>query len=374
MRQRGARLTASPTRHARTMRSLPTGPVEDSSSALFPVGRRGPYPGRTTPVGGLRMAQVYSHAPVLVDEVARLLSTVPPGVVIDGTLGAGGHAAAILDRRDDVVVLGLDRDPEAIAAGSEALERYGRRAIARQARFSTMASALQEAKDAGLTGPRTPSSASSLDLGVSSHQLDTSARGFSYRNEGPLDMRMGPDDGPTAAEFLRDVDEDDAHRDPRRERRASLRPWDRASRSSRARRRAPRSWRRRSSGRSPRQPGGTATWRRRTFQALRIAVNEELDELAGALAASQSLLVASGRLVVISYHSGEDALVKSTLRDAATGGCICPPLLPCVCGAVPTMRLVTRGAHKAGAEEIERNPRARSARLRAAERLDEAAS
>ena len=111
----------------------------------------------------------------------------------------------------------------------------------------------------------------------------------------------------------------------------------------------------------------------RTFQALRIAVNEELDELAGALAASQALLVESGRLVVISYHSGEDALVKSTLRDAATGGCTCPPLLPCVCGAVPTMHLVTRGAHKAGAEEIERNPRARSARLRAAERLGEAA-
>ena len=185
-----------------------------------------------------------------------------------------------------------------------------------------------------------------LDLGVSSHQLDTSERGFSYRTEGPLDMRMGPDDGPTAAEFLRDVDEDAlaALLVANGERRfgrgiaksiLSSSPTSTAELAAAVERAVPAAARRR---------GHVAS---RTFQALRIAVNEELDELATALAEAQRLLVEGGRLVVISYHSGEDALVKSTLRDAATGGCTCPPQLPCVCGAVPSMRLVTRGAHKA---------------------------
>ena len=350
------------------MRSLPTGPVEDSSSALFPVGRRGPYPGRTTPVGGLRMAQVYSHAPVLVDEVARLLIAVPPGVVIDGTVGGGGHAAAILERRDDLVVLGLDRDPAAVHAARQALDRFGRRAVVRQARFATMTAACAEAQDAGVLRSSDPITGVLLDLGVSSHQLDTSERGFSYRNEGPLDMRMGPDDGPTAAEFLRDVDEDQltallVANGERRFGRPIARsilasaPTSTAELAAAVERAVPA---------ASRRHGHVAS---RTFQALRIAVNEELDELASALAAAQSLLVEGGRLVVISYHSGEDVLVKSTLRDAATGGCTCPPQLPCGCGAVPTMRLVTRGAHMATAAEIEQNPRARSARLRAAEQL-----
>jgi 16S rRNA (cytosine1402-N4)-methyltransferase len=352
------------------MRSLPTGPVEDSSSALFPDGRRGPYPGRTTPVGGLRMAQVYSHAPVLVDEVARLLSTVPPGVIIDGTVGGGGHAAAILERRDDLVVLGLDRDPDAVLAALHALDRFGRRAVVRRARFATMAAAWAEARDASVIRSSDPVVGVLLDLGVSSPQLDRSERGFSYRSEGPLDMRMGPDDGPTAAEFLRLVDEDQltallVANGERRFGRGIARsilassPTSTAELASAVERAVPAAVRRR---------GHVAS---RTFQALRIAVNEELDELASALAAAQSLLIEGGRLVVISYHSGEDALVKSTLREAATGGCSCPSQLPCACGAVPSMRLVTRGAHKATAAEIAGNPRARSARLRAAERIAE---
>ena len=350
------------------MRSLPTGPVEDSSSALFPVGRRGPYPGMTLPVGGLRMAQVYSHAPVLVDEVTRLVSVVPPGVVIDGTLGGGGHAAAILELRDDLVVLGLDRDPDAVVAALHRLDRFGRRAVVRQSRFANMAAAWDEAREAAVIRSSDPVVAVLLDLGVSSHQLDTSARGFSYRHEGPLDMRMGPDDGPTAAEFLRRVDVDElaallVANGERRFGRAIARsileasPTNTSELSAAVERAVPA---------AARRHGHVAS---RTFQALRIAVNEELDELATGLAAAQGLLIEGGRLLVISYHSGEDTLVKSTLRDAATGGCTCPPQLPCVCGAVPTMRLVTRGAHKASSEEIARNPRARSARLRAAERL-----
>jgi len=352
------------------MRSLPTGSVEDSSSALFPVGRRGPYPGRTAPVGGLRMAQAYSHSPVLLSEVTALLTAVPRGVVVDGTLGGGGHTAAVLAARDDLVALGLDRDPAALRAATENLAPFGERAVLRQARFSTMAAELEAARALGSIDASLPVSGVLLDLGVSSPQLDVTERGFSYRNEGPLDMRMGPDEGPTAAEFLASVDETVltsllAENGERRFARSIARsilsshPTSTAELAAAVERAVPA---------AARRHGHVAS---RTFQALRIAVNEELEELAAGLHAALDLLCAGGRLVVISYHSGEDTLVKSTLRDAATGGCICPPQLPCVCGAVPTVRLVTRGSQKATGPEIERNPRSRSARLRAAERLEE---
>jgi len=350
------------------MRSLPTGPVEDFSSALFPVGRRGPYPGRTTPVGGLRMAQVYSHSPVLLEAVTELLAHVPAGVVIDGTLGGGGHASALLERRDDLVVLGLDRDSAAIEAAGAALQRFGTRAVLRQARFSSMAEVLSASRATGMIDPSLEVVGVLLDLGVSSHQLDTTSRGFSYRSEGPLDMRMGTDDGPTAAEYLAHVDEatlasllaaNGERRFARSIARSILdtRPTSTAELAVAVERAVPAALRRH---------GHVAS---RTFQALRIAVNDELEELAAGLAAARELLAVGGRLVVISYHSGEDTLVKSTMRDAATGGCVCPPQLPCVCGATPTFRLVSRGAHKSTAEEVARNPRARSSRLRAAERV-----
>jgi 16S rRNA (cytosine1402-N4)-methyltransferase len=317
------------------------------------------------------MAQVYSHDPVLVDEVTALLSPIPRGVVIDGTVGGGGHAAAILSARDDLVVLGLDRDPAAIQAATAALRGFGARAVLRRARFGSMVDELDRAREEGVFPIALPVVGVLLDLGVSSPQIDVTERGFSYRNEGPLDMRMGPDDGPTAAEFLHHVDEQTlttllADNGERRFARAiarailAARPTNTAELAAAVERAVPAAVRRH---------GHVAA---RTFQALRIAVNEELDELAHGLAAALDLLVESGRLVVIAYHSGEDTLVKSTLRDAATGGCVCPPQLPCVCGAVPTVRLVTRGAHKAGPIEVARNPRARSARLRTAERLGSA--
>jgi len=314
------------------------------------------------------MAQVYSHSPVLVDEVTDLLSQVPSGVVIDGTLGGAGHAAAILASREDVVVLGLDRDAEAISASRVALSGFGTRAVLRRGRFAAMALELELARGAGDLDQDAPVVGVVLDLGVSSHQLDTTERGFSYRREGPLDMRMGSDDGPTAAEYLQSVDEQEladllAANGERRFARGiarsilAARPTSTAELSAAVERAVPAALRRH---------GHVAA---RTFQALRIAVNEELEELAAGLAAALGLLTIGGRLVVISYHSGEDALVKSTLRDAATGGCTCPPQLPCVCGAQPTVRLVTRGAHKASPDEVARNPRSRSARLRAAEVL-----
>jgi 16S rRNA (cytosine1402-N4)-methyltransferase len=311
---------------------------------------------------------VYTHAPVLVDEVTRLFATVPAGAVVDGTLGGGGHAAAILERREDLMVLGLDRDPDAVLAALHNLDRFGRRAVVRQARFSKMAEAVAEARAASVIRSSDPIVGVLLDLGVSSHQLDSAARGFSYRSDGPLDMRMGADEGPTAAEFLRRVDEDTltellVANGERRYGRMIARsilaaaPSSTAELAAAVERAVPAAARRR---------GHVAS---RTFQALRVAVNEELEELAAALRAARELLAPGGRLVVIAYHSGEDSLVKATLRDAATGGCTCPPRLPCVCGAVPEMRLVTRGAHKASPAEIERNPRASSARLRAAEQL-----
>lgn len=354
------------------MRSLPTGTVEDSSSALFPVGRRGPYPGCTSPVGGLRMAQDYSHEPVLRDEVVALLDAVPSGIVIDGTLGGGGHAAALLRARDDLVVLGLDRDSQAIAASRAALATFGDRAVVRQARFARMHEELTAARAEGALSADDPVVGILLDLGVSSHQIDTAARGFSYRHDGPLDMRLGTDEGTTAAELLATIDEQSliellAANGERRFARSiarsilAARPTSTAELSTAVERAVPAALRRH---------GHVAA---RTFQALRIAVNEELEELSTALDVALETVAVHGRVAVISYHSGEDALVKARLRDAATGGCTCPPQLPCVCGAVPTVRLVTRGAHKASADEIARNPRSRSARMRAAERLGEEA-
>jgi 16S rRNA (cytosine1402-N4)-methyltransferase len=314
------------------------------------------------------MAQAFTHDPVLVDEVTRHFAPLRGGVVIDGTVGGGGHAAALLASRDDVVVLGLDRDLDAIEAARSRLHQFGSRAVLRRARFSQLHAALDAARLEGVV-PDGEVIGVLLDLGVSSHQLDDADRGFSYRNDGPLDMRMGRGDGPTAAEYLEHTDESTfaallAENGERRFARSiarsvlSLHPTTTSQLSNAVERAVPAAARRR---------GHVAS---RTFQALRIAVNDELGELARALDAAQEVLAPGGRLAVIAYHSGEDSLVKSTLRDAATGGCICPPDLPCVCGAVPSMRLVTRGATKASKEEIERNPRARSARLRVAERLE----
>jgi 16S rRNA (cytosine1402-N4)-methyltransferase len=316
------------------------------------------------------MAQVYSHAPVLLEEVTELLAHVPTGVVIDGTLGGAGHAAALLAGRDDLVVLGLDRDQAATEAARITLEPFDGRAVIRLARFSTMADQLAAAQSAGAIDASLEVVGVLLDLGVSSHQLDTTARGFSYRNEGPLDMRMGASEGPTAAEYLAHVDvatltsllvANGERRFARSIARSVLeaRPTSTAELAAAVERAVPA---------AARRHGHVSS---RTFQALRIAVNDELEELADGLAAARALLRVGGRLVVISYHSGEDTVVKATMRDAATGGCVCPPQLPCVCGATPTFRLVSRGAHKASSDEIALNPRARSARLRAAERIAE---
>jgi 16S rRNA (cytosine1402-N4)-methyltransferase len=309
----------------------------------------------------------FGHRPVMVDEVVGLMVPVPPGTVVDATVGGGGHARALLDAADHLTVLGLDRDPVAVAAAASALAPFGARARVRRSRFDRLREVAAEEGLEALSGVL-------FDLGVSSPQLDRAERGFSHRGEGPLDMRMDPDDERTAADVVNGLPEADLARllrtygDERHAGRiaraiVAARPLRTTAELAEVVRDAiPAPARRR---------GGHPA--RRTFQAVRIEVNAELAVLPGALDAAVDLLAPGGRCVVLAYHSGEDRIVKDRFREAATGGCTCPPGLPCACGAEPRVRLLKRGAWKPSAEEVADNPRAGSARLRAVEKLAVAA-
>jgi 16S rRNA (cytosine1402-N4)-methyltransferase len=351
--------TTQTTAESLTMRSLPTGSAIVETSALF--AENPPSPHSSESVGGLQMATDFSHRPALVRETVSVFITVPAGVVIDGTVGAGGHSAAILDARDDLIVLGIDRDPAARRAASETLERFGGRARVVAGEFGDVAAIA--VANGGFFGDR-PIVGVLLDLGVSSPQLDDPLRGFSYRHDAPLDMRMDQSHGETASEWLMRVSEDDLvdllrrHGESRFARsiaksikaRSPQRTLELADAVDAA---VPKSARRR---------GHVAA---RTFQAIRVEVNSEESQLADALDAAIGLLSPGGALVVISYHSGEDKFVKETLRRHASGDCTCPPGLPCVCGARARLRLLKASATLARPDEIADNPRARSARLRA---------
>jgi 16S rRNA (cytosine1402-N4)-methyltransferase len=352
------------------MRSPPTGRLEESSSSYFQRERRGTPPADILPVGGLRMSQSFPHEPVMADEVVELFRPVAPGLILDTTVGGGGHAAALLRAHPGISLLGIDRDPLAVAAATDALAPFGPRAVIRRSRFDALAEVVRtervkagDTSEEGLSGVL-------FDLGVSSPQLDTAERGFSYRRDAALDMRMDPSSGRTAADVVNEYDEDalvglfadnGEGRFARRIARAIIaaRPLTTTGQLADVVRAAIPAATRRSGG----HPA------RRVFQAVRIAVNEELDQLENALDAALGLLRPGGRCVVIAYHSGEDRLVKSTFARAATGDCRCPPGLPCVCGADPQFRLVLRGARRPSGVEIERNRRAEAARLRAIERL-----
>jgi len=325
------------------------------------------------------------HQPVLLDATLGWLALAPGRLVVDGTLGFGGHAEAILERTDpDGRLIGLDRDPEALAEASRRLAPFGERVELVQASFRELRAVLAArgiAQGAGGTGAARVD-AVLLDLGVSSPQLDRPERGFRFGTETraeaaaiPLDMRMAPTAVPTAAELLSRASEPELagwlqeHADlpgARRLARAIVR----------ARERAPL----RSAGdllrviEEARVGGGRrhhpAT---QVFQALRIAVNDEAAALAEGLEAAVDVLAPGGRLVVLSYHSGEDRRVKRFFQEAERG-CVCPPRQPvCTCGRAPRLRRLTRRPVRPDEAEIARNPRARSARLRAAERLPEAA-
>lgn len=313
------------------------------------------------------MGQSFVHQPVMAGEVVDLFASVPPGVVVDGTVGGGGHAALLLRARPDLRLLGLDRDPEAVSAATARLAPFGDRATVRQARFADL-----EEVVASELPPGAVLSGVLLDLGVSSPQLDVAGRGFSYRRQGPLDMRMDPTTGRPASELVNTASAEElaalfaANGEARLSRRlaravVAARPIATTTQLAEVVADAvPAAVRRR---------GHPA---RRVFQALRIAVNDELAELAAVLPPACRLLAVGGRCLVIAYHSGEDRLVKTVFAEVASGGCTCPPGLPCVCGARPEHRLVFRGARRPGDAEVARNPRAESARLRGIERTVEA--
>jgi 16S rRNA (cytosine1402-N4)-methyltransferase len=346
------------------MRSPSTGPVEESSSAHFQPSRWSTPPNGKWLVEGLRMCPAFTHHPVMVQEVVALFAPVPPGLVVDATVGGGGHAAALLEAHPHLSVLGIDRDPAAVEAARRTLARFGRRATVLHSRFDAMAEVVGRATHfSELAGVL-------LDLGVSSPQLDQPARGFSYRHDAALDMRMDPGQLRTAAELVNTMSETELarllteHGEGRFARRIAkaiigARPLETTTELAEVVRSAiPAAMRRR---------GGHPA--RRSFQALRVAVNEELEVLERALPQALELLAPGGRCVAIAYHSGEDRLVKAAFAQAVTGGCTCPPGLPCTCGAVPLGRLVFRGARRPTPAEVARNRRSESARLRAFERL-----
>jgi 16S rRNA (cytosine1402-N4)-methyltransferase len=301
------------------------------------------------------------HRPVMLEEVVAALDLRGGEMVVDATFGGGGHARRILEELGpDGGVVGIDRDPEAFGRASELL---------RDRRFRFVSGAYDEVLWRMVEEGRRVD-AILFDLGLSSFQIDEPGRGFSYVREGPLDMRMDPRSGLSAAEFLNAVEVEELSRVlseygdvPRGQARrvarevARRRPLETTTDLYEAVRAAV-GWAER---------GGNPA--KRVFQAVRVRVNDELGSLERALAATERLLVPGGRLVAITFHSGEDRIVKRFISDRE-GRCICPPDLPvCRCGAKPTFR---RGAvRRPSEEEVEENPRSASARLRAAIRTAE---
>ena len=305
----------------------------------------------------------FEHAPVLVDLVVELFGPVPPGVVVDATVGGGGHAAALLDAHPHLSVLGLDQDPTAIAAARSRLARFGERAVIVRARFGSLADTLHELGHESASGTL-------FDLGVSSPQLDRPERGFSYREDGPLDMRMDPDSSPSADDLVNGAEVHELARilqqygDERfalRIARAvvAARPISGTAQLAEVVRDAIPA--------ATRRTGGHPA--RRTFQALRIAVNDELAVLPGAVDDAIDVLAPGGRCVVLAYHSGEDRIVKARFRHAETGGWTGPAHLPTPPHIQPAVTLLRRGAWKASPAEIAANPRSEAVRARAAEKL-----
>lgn len=320
------------------------------------------------PKSEIRNSQL-EHVPVLLREAIDFLAPRPGGMYVDGTLGAGGHAEEILRRSaPDGTVIGLDRDAEAVERSRERLAPYGERAVARQANFRDMDRVLADLGVQAVDGVL-------LDLGVSWFHLKTPERGFSFLQEGPLDMRMDRSGGRTAADLV--------NRLPREELMRIIREYGEEQKAGaiaraveRARARGPITSTTRladivSSVFPPRLPRRIhpAT---RTFQALRIAVNDEVESLREGLQRADRVLRPGGRMVVISFHSLEDRVVKQLFSSWAKG-CVCPPRVPlCVCGRRPAVKILTKKPVLPSEEEVGRNPAARSAKLRAAEKLENA--
>jgi len=307
------------------------------------------------------------HEPVLIREVLESLDLKPGGIYVDGTVGGGGHAQAILAATaPDGIVIGIDRDDDALSESARVLEPFGARAVLTKGNYADMKGIL-----AGIGIDRVDGIV--LDLGVSSHQLETAGRGFSFTQPAPLDMRMDRDAPRTARELVNTADP--------RELKRILREYGeelQAGRIARAiverRKAGPIETTDELAGivasaMPARMSHGRIHPATRTFQALRIAVNDELESLHRGIASGIDSLKEGGRFSVISFHSLEDRMVKDLFRDASRG-CTCPPDLPvCACGGKPRLRVITRKPVRPGEEEVEHNPRARSAKLRTAERI-----
>ncbi len=309
------------------------------------------------------------HEPVMVDQVVDLFRPVERGTIVDATFGGGGHTRALLSAMPEIRVLALDRDPDAAAQVPD-----DPRLAFVTANFADLDRVLDTRVPEGVQRDRERGGAGTVagvlfDLGVSSHQLEAAWRGFSYRREGPLDMRMDPTHGPTAADVVNEQTVAELVRIFRRygeERMARRiaeaivrhRPIaDTAALADVVAAAVPAPARRR------RHPA------RKVFQALRIEVNAELDALERGLDAALDRVRLGGRVVVISYHSLEDRIVKRRFAAGATG-CVCPPDLPvCTCGRAAQLRLLARKGLRPTVDEIARNPRSRSAMLRAVEKV-----
>ena len=309
------------------------------------------------------MTEEFVHEPVLAREVVELLRPGPGLLFLDGTLGGGGHSSLFLEAGAQVI--GMDKDPRALAAASARLARYGEAFRAVRGDFRDARNVLAALGIDGVDGAL-------VDLGVSSPQLDDPTRGFSFREGGPLDMRMGPE-GQTLAELLARLDE--------RELAGILSTYGEepfARPIARAIKRAVEAGGPLDTARLAELVGGAIprkAWPKRihpatrTFQALRIAVNDELGALAAWLESLPRLMKAGGRAGAIAFHSLEDRAVKEKFR-ALCQACVCPPGMPvCGCGARASFSPVTRKPAMAGDAELARNPRSRSARLRVVERL-----
>ena len=311
------------------------------------------------------MSEFY-HVSVLLDECIEGLNIKPDGIYVDGTLGGAGHSSQIAKRLTTGRLIGIDRDPVALKAAGERLAPYADRVTLVHSNFCEIAQVLQDLGIDGVDGIL-------LDLGVSSPQLDDGSRGFSYMADAPLDMRMNNEDALSAYEVVNSWPQEELKRilyDYGEERYAP-----RIAGAICARREEKpiettlelvdiiRSAMPAAALREKQHPA------KRSFQAIRIAVNDELGSVEKVMRDAIPCLNPEGRLAIITFHSLEDRIVKNGMANASKG-CTCPPSFPvCVCGKKPQVRLVTRKPIVSGDEELERNPRARSAKLRVCEKL-----
>ena len=304
------------------------------------------------------------HASVLLNETIDAFREMPNGVIVDATAGAGGHSAALLESHPEAQLIAIDRDPSALQIAGRRLERFGERVRLVHGRHEELIDILNRLDVGDVAGLL-------ADLGVSSMQFDEAQRGFSFRFDAPLDMRMS-DRGPTAADLLRESSEEELVR--------ILREWGEEPMAKRIARAIVEA-----RGERPietttqlaeivrsvkkRRPHDRIDPATLTFQALRIAVNGEIEGLEQFVRDAVDRLMPGGVIAVISFHSLEDRVVKQTFRSLE-GRCVCPPRMPiCKCGAVKKVDVVTRHPIEANEEEVARNPRARSAKLRVARRV-----